>query len=405
MRKKTSPNKEQESHAPGPAEPAGRAVSLRGDALYDAWVRIRAGALRGNLRAIKEHLAGPGAAPKLMAVVKADAYGHGARRAALAFREAGADCFGVTTLPEAIEICEAGIDSSKTPVLVFAPLVLQEQVRAALSLGLHITVCEEEQCRMAARTAASMKTVAPLHLKVDTGMGRLGLPPEQALTVARSLEGKKNARLAGVYTHFSRAGEENLAPTRAQLAQFEALCRALEARGIHPERRHAANSAAAIRLPEARLDMVRIGTLLYGQYPSSFIPKIEGLREDAWTMQARVVFVHELPAGSTVGYGAETRVRRLTRAAVVPVGFADGFAVSPNSLFRGARGLRAWFKAEPPHVLLQGRKAMVLGRVAMQMIVVDTTDLPQPVRAGDIADIPARRLSASARLPRIYSEE
>lgn len=381
------------------------AIAHTGD-LADAWVRVRLAALRTNLRLIKEQIAAAETgAPKLMAVVKADAYGHGAGRVAAAFREAGADAFGVTTLLEAIEICEAGIDSEKTPVLVFAPMVSNEQLRAALSLNLHLTICNEEQAGMAARAAASLKVVAALHLKVDTGMGRLGLPPEQALTVARSLEGKKNARLAGVYTHFSRAGEENLAPTRAQMAQFDAFCRALAGRGVHPEMRHAANSAAAMRLPESRLDMVRVGTLLYGQYPSGFVPKIEGLRDDTWIMQARVIFAHELPAGSTVGYGAETRVRRLTRAAVLPVGFADGFAVSPNSLFRGARGLRAVLKGEPPFVWIQGRKAPVLGRVAMQMIVVDTTDLPQPVRAGDVADIPARRLSASARLPRIYSED
>ncbi|HEX5324216.1 MAG TPA: alanine racemase C-terminal domain-containing protein, partial [Capsulimonadaceae bacterium] len=164
-------------------------------------------------------------------------------------------------------------------------------------------------------------------------------------------------------------------------------------------------SAALLRLPESRLDMVRAGTLLYGQYPSADVPRLSGLQTKTWLMQARVVFVHDLSPGSPVGYGAEITVKRKTRAAVLPIGFADGFAVSPNSLFRGTRGLRAVLKQDQPHVFLQGYKAPVLGRVAMQMIVVDVTDLPQMVRPGDIADVPARRLSASARLPKIYIED
>jgi|SRR5579883_377042 len=374
-------------------------------ALADAWIKVSLPALAANVQAVKEHLAaGAGEPPKLMAVVKADAYGHGAGRSALAFRDAGADAFGVTTLVEAIELCDAGIRSQETPILVFAPLISAEQARIAVEHDLHLTVCDQAQVRLICEGAGSQGKQAALHLKVDTGMGRLGLPPADALAVAKGLKGEANAHLAGVYTHFARAGEKDLGPTRAQLARFTEFCKKLDNEGIRPTVRHAANSAALLRLPESRLDMVRAGTILYGQYPSAFVPKLEKLQPKTWTMQARVVFVHRLPTGSAVGYGAETTVKRSTVAAVIPVGFADGFAVSPNSLFRGARGWRALLKPEEPFVWLQGRKAPVLGRVAMQMIVVDVTDLPKPVQTGDIADIPARRLSASARLPRIYDE-
>lgn len=381
-----------------------RASEVAGD-LADCWIKVSLPALSTNLRLVKARLqagATSGDPPKLMAVVKADAYGHGAARVALAFRDAGAEAFGVTTLAEAVEICDAGIDAKETPVLVFAPPVSPEQARAALSRSLNVTVCDEAGLGMVCEEARALGVEAALHLKVDTGMGRLGLPPEEALAVARALVPGMGGRWAGVYTHFARAGEKDIAPTRAQLARFTAFCERLEREEIRPHWRHAANSAAALRLPESRLDMVRIGTVLYGQYPSGFVPRIEGLRADSWTMQARVVFAHDLAPGSTVGYGSETTVARKTRAAVLAVGFADGFAVSPNSLFRGVRGLKAVLAGETPFVWMQGKKAPVLGRVAMQMIVVDCTDLPDPVHVGDIADIPARRLSASARLPRIY---
>jgi alanine racemase len=372
----------------------------------DAWIRVSLTSLSENVKVVKAYLASsPGKPPKLMAVVKADAYGHGAARSANAFRGAGADAFGVTTLSEALELCEAGIQSQKTPILVFAPLVTPDQARIALKKDLHLTVCDEDQVRLVSKEAKTLGKEAALHLKVDTGMGRLGLPPKEALRVAQSLADKANARWAGVYTHFARAAEKDLAPTKAQLGRFEEFCRDLKAAGIQPEMRHTANSAAVLRLPESRLDMVRAGTVLYGQYPSAFVPKVPGLQEKTWIMQARVVFVHDLSAGSPVGYGAETTVRRKTRAAVIPVGFADGFAVSPNSLFRGKRGLRAVLRPDAPHVLLQGFKAPVLGRVAMQMIVVDVTDLPEFVRPGDIAEIPVRRLSANARLPKVYEEK
>jgi alanine racemase len=175
--------------------------------------------------------------------------------------------------------------------------------------------------------------------------------------------------------------------------------------GIHPGLRHAANSAAALRLPESRLDAVRLGTLLYGQYPSKFVPRMDGLDPQTWCARARVVFVRDLPSGASIGYGAEVTLRKPTRAAVIAVGFADGFGMAPASLFHGRRGVGAVLRHDRPFVVLHGATAPVLGRIAMQMVVVDVSQSPKTVEAGDIAEIPVRRLAASSRLPRVYHRD
>ena len=162
-----------------------------------------------------------------------------------------------------------------------------------------------------------------------------------------------------------------------------------------------------VRFPEMRLDAVRPGTILYGQYPSAAVPRTLDL-QDTWRLQARVVAVRDVPAGTAVGYGGEYVTRRPTRLAVLPIGYADGFTVAPASATAGWRGVKTLLRdlaGRGPglHVTVRGRRAPVLGRVAMQICMVDVTDIPG-VDVGDIATIPARRITASARLPRVYED-
>ena len=157
-----------------------------------------------------------------------------------------------------------------------------------------------------------------------------------------------------------------------------------------------------MRFPEMRLDAVRPGTILYGQYPSAAVPRTLKLR-DTWRMQARVISVREVPAGSAIGYGGEFRTRRPSRLAVLPVGYADGFTTAPASGLRGWRGLKSLLRPAPVTVTVRGKHALVVGRVAMQTCIIDVTDIPG-VSAGDAVTIPMRRLMASARLPRLYVE-
>lgn len=366
-------------------------------------------ALRTNARIVRDLTANGGASPIVMAVVKADAYGHGAVRAAKAFAEAGIERFGVTSLDEALELTDAGLDSLRTPILIFATLTSRDDAEAAAARGLHVTVSTEADLAryIEAWRECGVGSSPNFHLKVDTGMGRLGLVPREAMEVARSLKTRHGLTdWAGIYTHFACASENDLAPARKQLQLFQQFCSDFLSEGIGHGLRHCANSAAMIRMPESRLDMVRPGTILYGQAPAN-VDLPAGIRADSWSAEAAVLLVKELPTGATIGYGSEFTTRSPTTVAVLPIGFADGFAVAPESLYKGLRGVRRVIRSLGPRgrsafVRFGHAAAPVLGRVAMQMIVVDVTHITPAVQQGDVANVPMRRLSASARLPRVY---
>ena len=196
--------------------------------------------------------------------------------------------------------------------------------------------------------------------------------------------------------------EKDETATRRQFDEFDRVLRGLERAGIDPGLRHCANSAALVRFPDLRLDAVRPGTILYGQYPSAAVPRTLDLRE-TWRMSARVVAVRDMPAGSAIGYGGEFVTRRPTKLAVLPVGYADGFTVAPASVGAGLRGLKNLLRPAPVTVTVRGKRAPVVGRVAMQICTVDVTDIAG-VSVGDVVTIPARRITASARLPRLYED-
>ncbi len=363
--------------------------------LDSAWIEVSRSALRHNFGAVQS-LVGPSV--QTIAVVKANAFGHGAGETARTFQEAGADFFAVTTPAEAIELREAEVSGR---ILVFLP-PLPDQIDALLAAGCDLTVCDSSTVSAAADAAGRLGLTASVQLKVDTGMGRLGALPDEALVIAQRIADTPALNFAGIYTHFARALESGDAATRKQFAVFQKVLAELERNKIKPSLRHCANSAALVRFPEMRLDAVRPGTILYGQYPSAAVPRTLKL-EDTWRMQARVVSVRDLPAGSAIGYGGEHVTRRQTKIAVLPVGYADGFTTAPQSASKGLRGLRQLFKPAPVTVTIRGSRACVVGRVAMQTCLVDVTNIPG-VAAGDFVNIPARRLMASARVPRIFVE-
>ncbi len=379
------------------------ATSPDSQALQQRWIRINTGVLASNVRAIRTFLAKRKNPPKLMAVVKADAYGHGAAGVAPFLRDAGAGAFGVTTLDEAIEIADAGIDSRETPILLFAPLVTSEQVEFAVSQNFHLTIADSDHLTLAEAAESRLGVNANLHIKVDTGMGRLGLGIDDAVALATS---RLNSKWAGAYTHFANAAEKSLNRTRRQRNDFKTFCEMVNAAGVTVGVAHHSNSAAALRFTSELGDMVRIGTAIYGQLPSKYVPKPPGLSADTFTVQARVIFTRDIKPGDTVGYGSEFVAKRPTKTAVLPIGFADGFTMSPASLYQGWRGIKQILAQRDPNkrpfVTIRGQRASVLGRVAMQMIVVDVTDFSDPVKTGEIADIPMRRLAASAWIPRRY---
>ena len=366
----------------------------------NTWVSVSRSALRHNFEAVQALLGqDTSKPPQTIAVVKANAFGHGAGETARIFQDAGANFFAVTTPGEALELRAADIMGR---VLVFLP-PLPEQIETLLAAELDLTVGDAAGLDAVAKVALASGKTAPVHLKVDTGMGRLGALPPEALTLAKRIAQTPSLRFAGIYTHFARALEKDETATRRQFDEFDRVLRGLEHAGIDPGLRHCANSAALVRFPDLRLDAVRPGTILYGQYPSGAVPRTLDLRE-TWRMQTRIVAVRDVPAGSAVGYGGDYVTRRPSKLAVLPVGYADGFTVAPASISSGWRGLKNWLRPAPITVTVRGRRAPVVGRVAMQICTVDVSEIPD-VAVGDVVTVPARRITAGARLVRLYEDQ
>jgi alanine racemase len=249
---------------------------------------------------------------------------------------------------------------------------------------------------------ASLPAAARAHLIVDTGMGRLGVQPSEAVSAARSIT--ERATLASVWTHFADAAGKS---GRHQLARFRNVVTSLRAASIETFA-HASNSAAMLALPDARFEMVRVGTLLYGMDPPGVQAPWQHNRAFNWF--ARVAEVRAIPAGATVGYGSEWRARRETRVATLPVGYVDGLTLDPaartESVREAARAAariaaRATGVRESPRAVFFGdRRAPVIGRVGMQLTTVNVTGLPDVV-SGSIARIPARVLLVNPAIDRV----
>jgi alanine racemase len=349
------------------------------------WVDVSTGALERNFAAVARHAQTP-----VCAVVKANAYGHGLVDASRVFARAGATMLGIARIEEARALRAAGIDAE---LLLMMPV---SDVSEAVKLDCAVTAASEHD-------VAALPPTARVHLKVDTGMGRLGVRAAYAVDAARAVGAR--ATLAGVWTHFADASASG---GREQLARFADVVAALRAAGIDAPV-HAANSAALVALPDARFDMVRVGTLLYGQHPAGARAPFD--LEETFTWYARVAEVRAVPAGTTVGYGSEWRAPRALRIATIPIGYADGFAVEPmarsasatETARRVGRAVRSGLRRSPAErcVYFGDRPAPVVGRVAMQAITVSLEGLDD-VEPGAVARIPARRLMVNAAIERIY---
>jgi alanine racemase len=289
----------------------------------------------------------------LMAVVKGDGYGHGDVRVARAALEAGATRLGVALVEEGIGLRDAGIDA---PVLVLSEFPAGSE-KEALAAGLTPSVYTDEGLAAVAQAAAALGRPTGVHVKVDTGMHRVGVfPPEAAIPFCRKLL-DAGLVLEGLWTHFAKA-EEDEVTTREQLARLLAVVEGARASGVVPQLVHAANSAALILYPESHLDLVRPGAAIYGIDPGGGLAARAGLRP-ALTWRSAVTMVKRLPAGEAVSYGHRYRLGADANVATVPVGYEDGFARALSS------------KAD---VLIRGKRHRVAGTVTMDQVLVDCGD-------------------------------
>jgi len=331
-------------------------------------------ALRHNVEVLK---AAAGSIP-LCAMLKANAYGHGVAIVAEALSGIGLAFWGVATLAEALELRKYGV---REPVLLLRPLGLyepahdaEETIDAILEADIRPTIVNAEGIRLLAQRCAQRRIVARAHLKVDTGMGRNGCPAGDALELALALRASPFLELEGVYSHFACADERVLDSARRQQAVFQDVLKKIAARGARIPIRHLANSAAIFNLPEARFDMVRPGVALYG-YGAGFMPGAERLRP-ALRLEAPVILTKWIPAGGTCGYGGTFTARRKTRIGLLPLGYADGYE-------------RRWSNAG--QVSIQGRLIPVIGRVSMDLTILDLTDAPDAAEGTPVCVISERR--------------
>jgi alanine racemase len=325
-------------------------------------VEIDLSAVASNVRSVKTLI---GEDCRMMAVVKADGYGHGMSRVAETALDNGASMLGVARVEEGGRLRADGLDA---PILVmgYAPAALIPEI---IGNRLTPTVWSADDARRLSEKAVAAGAVVTVHFKVDTGMGRLGknITPEHLraglkgvvdeILAVNSLPG---IFLEGIYTHFAFADDPDKMYTRNQMDLFIRLTDQLNAAGLSGLIRHAANSAAIIDMPETYLDMVRAGIAIYGLYPSSGVNRRRVRLQPAMTWKTRIIQLKQVPAGTKVSYGMSYTTPRPTTLAVVPIGYADGY----NRLL-SSRG----------YMLVAGKRAPVVGRVCMDLTILDVGDI------------------------------
>lgn len=322
---------------------------------YSTWVEIDLGAIEGSVRYIRE-LTGVA----VMAIVKADAYGHGSLPVARAALRGGATWCGVARIGEALELRQAGLDC---PILLLGYTPIRK-MGDAISQRVSLTVWDYPQVMEASRLAGKIGGTALLHLKIDTGMGRLGVLPEAASALVEKITATPGVMLQGLFTHFARADELDKSPTEEQEDIFRKIITELEAAKLLPPIIHASNSAASLSRPSAHFNMVRLGIAMYGLHPSPDCP-LPMEMQPALTWKSILSQVKTLPAGSGISYGHEYVTKSKERIGTIPVGYADGFRRTPGN-----------------SVLVAGKHVPVIGRVCMDQITVQLDEVSE-AKAGD----------------------
>ncbi|MBE1445492.1 alanine racemase [Paenibacillus sp. OAS669] len=301
---------------------------------------------------------------RMMAVVKADAYGHGAVETAKAAVAAGADYLGVAIVDEALQLRKAGIEC---PILVLG-YTAPRAVEAAIRHRIALTVFTNEVLDCVMDCSYRLQQPAVLHIKIDTGMSRLGITEEdEVLAFVRKASRSPYLRMEGIFTHFAQADHDDTSYTWRQYEAFAAILRRLKQEGLSIPIAHCCNSAAAQRFPSMHMDMVRIGISLYGLIPSPGMKGTAvGLRQ-AFQLKSSVASLKQIPAGQPISYGGTFRPERESMIAVIPIGYADGLSRALSN--RGS-------------VLIHGHRAPIVGTICMDQTMLDVTDMAD-VRVGD----------------------
>ncbi len=335
-----------------------------GDPCQRAWVEIDLKALVHNVEQIKSLLSPQTA---LMAVVKADAYGHGARIVSEKVLDAGASWLGVATVPEGIELRQAGID---VPILVLGAVNSPEEISAIAHWKLQPTICSSQQAKTFSETLENLEQKLPVHVKLDTGMSRLGTFWQDATEFIELVQGLSNLEIASIYSHLATADDLDSTFMKQQHERFQSAIAQIKATGINLPRLHLANSAATLSDETLHYDMVRVGLALYGLYPADHLLQVINLKP-VLSVKARVTQVKTISPGTGVSYGCKFVASKETQIAVVGIGYADGV---PRSLSNKMK------------VLIRGQLVPQIGTITMDQLMLDVSSIPD-LQVGEVVTL------------------
>jgi len=366
------------------------------------WIEIDLDAIANNFQRIREFVKKE---TRILGVVKADAYGHGLVEVAKEFERQGIDYLGVTEISEGVQLRKAGI---KVPILVFGPF-LPEDIYYIKDNELTMSLADINTIKLLAQKELSVKA----HLKLETGLGRTGIKFADLEKTAEILKNNKNIEIEGIYSHLATAMWDNPSFSIKQFTEFLKAVEFIESRGLSIPIKHICNSAALTKFPEMHLDMVRAGTILYGQTVAGK-QAFSSQLQDAWSLKGQITYINELPKGHSIGYERTHILKKKSRTAVVPIGFAHGFSIEPIPRPKGIRDLiRVLGKIilrylnhsrVKTYAKIRDKNVPIIGKVGMQLTILDVTDISE-IKIGETVELPGRRTSISPTIPKVFLKE
>lgn len=367
----------------------------------EQWVEIDAAAIVQNLRQVRTLLK---TGVRLIAVVKANAYGHGAAGTASILESQGVDFFAVTYLQEALQLRSRGI---KSEIMILSPVTQEEQVRQAAQQGIILPVASTYDADLIDGISKQYGLSLKVHLKIETGLGRFGLDGREALEVCENLSHNPLIKMDGIYTHMANALSHR--SCQQQFDLYLATIGELQAHGYHFSWQHCANSAVLALYPHMQMNAVRTGTLLSGHYPAGVSGPLDLI--DPFKYKCRIISIKKCRKGSTLGYYGTYRLKRDAQIAVIPVGFINGLALEVGNPPGGwldmlkilLKTILAFlgFKRFIRSVVINGKSYPIRGKVFMQMALVEIPE-DTPLSRQDQVEVPLRKTLAGEWIPRFY---
>lgn len=335
---------------------------------YRVQANINLDAIRTNISRVKSII---GKNTKLMVIVKADAYGHGAVAVSRALENGIVDAYGVAIIEEAIELRNAGI-SKPILILGYTP---KEQFNLVVSHDVMQTVYQYDMAKELSNEAIKQGKTAKIHIKIDTGMSRLGFSDTlESVQTIKQIASLRGIYIDGLFSHFAKADEADKDSAKHQLERFKSFDTLLSEEGIHIPTRHFSNSAGMIEFPEAEYNMVRCGIATYGLYPSDEVDHSRLSLIPAMELKSHIVYIKEVELGTGISYGSTFITNRRTKVATIPVGYADGYSRNMSNVGK---------------VIIRGQYAPIIGRICMDYFMVDVTDI-EGVSQGDVVTLLGR---------------